>query len=207
MFELVDQACKNTGKAHEAVLADPGFCDYEALQKAEEQRQEEYFLPDMRFECTERQRGNRGAYDNSCFRREQDGGLICPEGKPMRLKREESFADGHTLSTYEGTACRECQVREKCTKGERRTVSIDSREPFRDMMREKLRSDRGRETYMKRQGIAEPLHGDDQKNRGWKQHHLRGLAKASLEFLLIRIATNLGKMVRYKAVAIMALSP
>jgi glucose/arabinose dehydrogenase len=63
-------------------------------------------------------------------------------------------------------------------------------------MRKKLRTDRGRETYMKRQGIAEPLHGDDQKNRGWRQHHLRGLLRARGEFLLIRIATNLGKIVR-----------
>jgi len=60
---------------------------------------------------------------------------------------------------------------------------------------------------MKRQGIAEPLHGDDQKNRGWRQHHLRGLSKASLESVLIRIATNLGKIVRYRAAEIMALCP
>jgi hypothetical protein len=32
-------------------------------------------------------------------------------------------------------------------------------------------------------------------------------SKASLEFALIRIATNLGKVVRYRASAIMALSP
>jgi len=60
---------------------------------------------------------------------------------------------------------------------------------------------------MKRQGIAEPLHGDDQKNRGWKQRHLRGLSKASLEFVLIRITTNLGKIVSYRAAEIMALCP
>ncbi len=105
----------------------------------------------------------------------------------MRLRGVENFDDGHTVSRYEGTACEGCPAREKCTKGERRTVAIDSRQCFREAMREKLRSDRGRETYMKRQGIAEPLRGDDQKNRGWRQHHLRGLSKASLEFVLIRI--------------------
>lgn len=81
---------------------------------------------------------------------------------------------------------------------------MDSREPFREMMREKLRSDYGRETYMKRQAIVEPIHGDDQKNKGWTQHHLRGKAKAALEFILVRIATNLGKIARYRAMRLMA---
>ena len=61
-------------------------------------------------------------------------------------------------------------------------------------MREKLKSKKGRETYMKRQGFIEPVHGDDQKNKGWKQHHLRGAAKAAMEFVLMRISTNLGIM-------------
>jgi hypothetical protein len=73
-------------------------------------------------------------------------------------------------------------------------------------MRAKLRSDYGRETYMKRQGIVEPVHGDDQMNKGWRQHHLRGKAKATAEFLLVRIATNLGKIVRYRPMRLMALS-
>lgn len=144
LFELVDQARENTGKAHEAVLADPGFCDYEALQKVAEERKEECFLPDKRFEVAERQKEIRDAYDNSRFRRCEDGSLMCPEGQVMRLRSVERFDDGHTRSMYEGTACQECRAREKCTKGERRRVSIDSREPYREMMREKLRSDRGR---------------------------------------------------------------
>ena len=28
LFELVDQARENTKQVHEAVMADPGFCDY-----------------------------------------------------------------------------------------------------------------------------------------------------------------------------------
>ena len=59
---------------------------------------------------------------------------------------------------------------------------------------------------MKRQGLSEPLHGDDQKNKGWKQHHLRGLARVAGEFLLIRIATNLGKMVRNRSPEILAMA-
>jgi hypothetical protein len=73
-------------------------------------------------------------------------------------------------------------------------------------MREKLSSDAGREAYMKRQGASEPVHGDDQKNKGWTQHHLRGLAKARGEFLLIRIATNIAKIIKYRSPEILALA-
>ena len=73
-------------------------------------------------------------------------------------------------------------------------------------MREKLSSDRGREAFTKRQGLSEPLHRVDQENRGWKQHHLRGLARVAGEFLLIRIATNLGKMVKYRSPEILAMA-
>ena len=85
-----------------------------------------------------------------------------------------------------------------------RTMSVDGRDLFREKMREKLRSAHGRETYMKRQGIVEPGHGDDQQNKGWRQHHLRGKRKAAGEFMLVRIAMNLGKIARYRAMRLMA---
>jgi transposase len=207
LFEMVDQAKENTGQGHEAVLADPAFCDYERLEKAEEEREEEYFLPDGRMRSESTEDGNDGRYTRERFRKTKSGKVICPQGGEMMLKGVQQHEDGHTVSVYEGTGCPECPVRERCTKGKRRTLSIDSREGYRDRMRTKLRSERGRERYMKRQGIAEPLHGDDQKNRGWRQHHLRGLQKAQGEFLLIRIATNLGKIVRYRAAEVLALSP
>ena len=103
------------------------------------------------------------------------------------------------MEKYIGIGCVECPSKEKCTKGEHRFLNVDLRESFREKMREKLRSNKGREIYMKRQGLAEPPHGDDQKNKGWNQHHLRGLEKATGEFILIRIATDLAKIIKYKS--------
>lgn len=204
LFSLVDQAKQNAGQAHENVLADPGFCDYETLKKAECERDEEYYLPDRRLAVTEDDTQDRGKYDSAHFEK-KDGKVVCPEGKAMALKAVKSLGEGNTLSIYEGQECESCHKRSKCTKGKKRTISVDSREPFRERMREKLRSDHGREIYMKRQGIVEPVHGDDQQNKGWRQHHLRGKTKAALEFTLVRIATNLGKIARYRAMRLMAL--
>ncbi len=186
------------------MLADPGFCDYDALKRAECEREEEYYLPDKRFAVTEEDATSRRKYDSSNFEK-KDGKVVCPEGKPLELKTVKSLGEGDTVSIYEGVECPGCPQREKCTKGKKRTIGVDSREPFRERMREKLRRDPGRETYMKRQGIVEPVHGDDQQNKGWRQHHLRGKARAALEFMLVRIATNLGKIARYRAMKLMAI--
>ncbi len=199
LLELVDATIENTGDKHENVAADAGYCDYELLQKVEEEREENFLVPDRRFETTEKDNASKGKYDKSHFEKKDDGDIVCPEGSPMKLKTINKNDDGHTVSIYEGTNCEDCLSHDKCTKGKKRTIAIDSREPFREIMREKLRSDSGRELYMKRQGIVESTHGDDQKNKGWRQHHLRGNAKAALEFMLIRIGSNLGKIARYKA--------
>jgi len=126
----------------------------------------------------------------------------------MQIAHETHFDDGHTERTFVGTGCAGCPSRSACTKAKdgKRHVSYDSREPFRDVMRERLRSSEGREAYRRRQGIVESNHGHDQKNLGWRQHHLRGLPKATLEFQLLRLAGNIGKIARYKARELLALA-
>ena len=206
LLPLVDAAKQNTGGQHEKVLADSGFCDYQTLQKVEEERHEEFYLPDQRFEAAKDPDHEPAKYPPDRFQRDEDGGLRCPEGHPMKYQRTVSHEDGYQLQVYEGTACEGCPSHDRCTRRKKRTVQVDSRECFRDTMRARLSSDAGREAYMKRQGASEPPHGDDQKNRGWTQHHLRGMAKARGEFLLIRIATNLAKIIRYRSPEILALA-
>jgi hypothetical protein len=60
------------------VLADPGFCDYETLKHAECEREEEYYLPDRRFEVTEEGATSRGKYDSSNFEK-KDGKVFAPK--------------------------------------------------------------------------------------------------------------------------------
>lgn len=204
LLPMVDKARDNTGGVHENVMADSAFGGYDLMEKAED-RPEEYYIPDKRFEVTEKGQTAKGKFDSSNFEKREDGTIVCPAGHAMVLKREEQKADGHTERNYEGTGCASCEDREKCTKGKKRTLSVDSREPFRERMREKLRTDKGREIYMKRQGLVEAGHGDDQQNKGWRQHLLRGKAKAALEFMLIRIGSNLGKIVTYRRTEILAL--
>lgn len=201
LFAMVDAAEKNTGKPFESILADSGFADYETLRAMEEDREENFLVPDKRNEITASGETSRGEYDKSKFIAEEDGAtMTCPQKTHMKLIREVYFDDGHIERTFIGDGCAACPKQSACTKAKdgKRRVSYDSREPFRDIMRERLLTTEGREAYRKRQGIVEPNHGHDQKNLGWKQHHLRGLQKAALEFLLLRLAGNIGKIARYK---------
>jgi transposase len=201
LFGLVDAATENAGGNFKNVLADSGFADYETLEKMETERDETYHVPDRRKDVTESGEAARGAYDKSLFVMDDDGVMHCPQGKVMKVQTTSRHEDGHTVTIFIGTGCSSCSVRSQCTKAKTgvRSVMYDSREPCRDVMRDRLQSEAGREVYRKRQGIVEPAHGHDQKNSGWKQHFLRGHPKAGAEFMLIRLAQNIGKIARHKA--------
>jgi hypothetical protein len=124
----------------------------------------------------------------------------------MKLKNTMDYDDGHKVFVYQGTGCEECPLKTKCCSGKIRTISIDSRIPYRDLMRKKLSTPSGRELYSKRQGLIESLHCDDQKNKKWIQHYLRGLKKVAMEFLLIRIAVNPGTIIKHRADVVISFS-
>ena len=198
LLKIVDKSIENTGEKHEEITADCGFCDYNILQEVDEKRTEEFYLPDRRYETSKNGETKNGKYHIEKFTKDESGDYVCPAGLKMKCIQTKEYEDGHTVTIYEGTGCENCDKKEKCTKGKKRRINVDSRVIYRDEMREKLKSEKGRETYMKRQGLIEPVHGDDQKNKGWIQHHLRGAFKAAMEFVLIRITTNLGIMIKHK---------
>jgi hypothetical protein len=203
LFPLIDMVKFNTEAIFENVLADCAFGSFENYEKME-QREEEFFVPDEISIGMERGKFQRNGYAREFFKKTADGNYLCPEGQLMDFKSRVKRRD-HEVDIYKGTMCSTCDKRKLCTSGKIRTLQIDTRSKFQDEMRKKLKTDRGREIYMKRKWIAEPNHGDDQKNRGWKQHHLRGLFKASREFLLIKIGTNLRKIVKYRRVEVLGL--
>ena len=199
LLKMVDSSNENIGGEHKNVSADCGFCDYEVLEMVEEQRNEEFYVPDRLYEHSKKDASEKKRYGLEQFSKDNDGNYICPAGNTMKYVGVVKNVQGDEVEKYIGTGCNRCALKDNCTKGKQRSLYIDLRECYREKMREKLSSEKGREIYMKRQGLVEPLHGDDQKNKGWKQHYLRGLEKATGEFLLVRIATNLGKIIKYKS--------
>jgi transposase len=195
LLPIVDAAIKNVGgKKFSNVTADAGFCSYKILEQVELERLEVFYIPDQKH-MNVKTGVFRGKYDNSRFI--FDGGTMkCPADKEMNVT-----TDTEEKKVYSGVGCDTCPQKEKCTDGKTRTVTVVPEMKYRNIMREKLNTEEGRGMYSRRQGTVEPTHGDDQKNKGWKQHHLRGSFKAALEFSLIRIAANIGKMIKYKSLS------
>jgi len=202
---LVEQYVKNTELHHDNILADSGFQSYGNLEKMEKMP-ENFFVPDKLFESTKGKEGEEKKFGQEQFQKNDDGIYRCPAGKVMEEVRTVTTSDGGTAVIYQCENCLNCTVKEKCTSGQTRQIVVDTREPLREKMREKLRSPEGREIYMKRQGLIESIHGDDQKNKGWIQHLLRGFEKAKGEFILIRIVQNLRCIVKYRRDEILACS-
>ncbi len=63
-------------------------------------------------------------------------------------------------------------------------------------MREKLKTDAGREVYAQRKHIVEPVFGQTKEARGFRRFSFRGLAKVSGEWDLICLTHNLLKLFR-----------
>ncbi len=101
-----------------------------------------------------------------------------------------------SLLLYRGESCRECAVKERCTTGEVRTVSRDGREPLLEAMRDKLRSEEGRQIYKKRAYTVEPVFGQLKWDGRKLSMDLRGLVKVRGEFLLMCLVHNVKKIVK-----------
>jgi transposase len=201
LFPLVDMANANTTKRFKNVIADCGFGGFEVYEKTENEmseREENFLIPDKRSQAQKEGKLTKRGFAQEYFKQDEEGNYICPMGYVMQEKKRTKRLD-HMVDIYLGTGCAECEAHAECTKGKVKRITIDTRAVYQKKMRDKLDSDKGREIYRKRQGIVEPVHGDDQKNQGWIQHHLCGLFKAAAEFYLVRIGTNLKKIVKYGA--------
>jgi transposase len=204
LLTLVEQSVENTGDHHKNVTADCGFQSYANLEKMED-RPEDFFVPDRRHESSNRGNDEK-KYSQEQFRKNEDGTYSCPAGRIMKSIRTIATPDGGEAVIYETETCWNCMVKGRCTSGQKRQIVLDKREPLREKMRKKLKTDLGHEMYMRRQGLIEPIHGDDQKNSGWIQHLLRSFKKARGEFMLIRLAGNLRSMVKHRGAEILAFS-
>jgi len=165
LLELVDTAKENTGGSHENVMADSAFGGYQVFEKAEQERAEQFFVPDTRLAAGEKGEGDKGKFDGSRFEKREDGTVICPAGHPMVLKAERQ-EESHTVRIYAGTACEGCALRENCTTAKQRTLNVDSREP----LREQMRGDRGQRDLHEAAG--------HRGSRAWGRSAQQGLAAA-----------------------------
>ena len=114
----------------------------------------------------------------------------------MRRYQEMKRQGKPPLTIYRGESCKGCAVKKECTRGPARRLTRDGREGLLEAMREKLRSQEGREIYKKRLYTVEPVLGDMKWNRRKLIMNLRGVEKVRGEFLLMCLVNNIKKIVK-----------
>ena len=85
-------------------------------------------------------------------------------------------------------------MKKACIKAVNRIISRDPREHLLVEMKGKLRTDEGKELYLGRMYTAEPVFGQMKPNRGFREFLLRGKEKVNVEFLMMCIVHNIGKI-------------
>ena len=121
---------------------------------------------------------------------------ICPEGKKLRRLQELKREGKPPFIIYRGESCRQCVLKNECTRGSGRRITRDGREGLLEMVRDRLRSEEGKRIYIKRLYTVEPVFGHIKWNQRKPMMSLRGLVKVRGEFLLMCLAHNVKKITK-----------
>jgi transposase len=140
-------------------------------------------------------------YAADCFAYDATRDLwLCPADKVLELQATLPGTRGRpSKHRYLASPldCATCPLRAHCLPlGEDRRVLVTQRCRTTGGMRFKLRQPDARRRYARRKVIVEPLFGQLKADRGFTALSLRGLSRATGEWLLACLAHNLGKLLR-----------
>jgi len=123
---------------------------------------------------------------------------ICPAEKLLHLMPPGAMGRPSTNQYVAAPAdCADCPLRAACLKpgDDRRLLQAQGRRSA-GAMRFKLRQPDARRRYARRKVIVEPVFGQLKDARGFTTFTVRGLVRATGEYLLACLAHNLGKLLR-----------
>ena len=179
-------------------LADAGYGSYNNYLFCEERGMEKY----MKFTMYEKESKDKKYRDDPYrainFAIDQDGYMVCPNGKRFYFLKTEPVKGnqyGRTQEYYQCEDCDGCSHREQCHKsGENRIVRINEElTQFHEEVLENLNSVHGALLRMNRSIQSEGAFGGIKWNRGYKRLRRRGLENVILEVGLISCGFNLHK--------------
>lgn len=122
--------------------------------------------------------------------------FICPQGKILKHRTAVEKTRIHTYRATESD-CKACPVRNTCTKGKKRSLSV----PFDDALRQRLIAMQDTEAFRQSRRLrkkVEMLFAHMKQHFRFTRLKLRGLAGASEEFLMMATIQNLRRLVRLR---------
>lgn len=143
------------------------------------------------------QKSTEGGLDNSRFDVDfQNKKALCPLGIASSSWKEKQ--DGHIDVGFPAKKCRECPLKERCTKADRRILRVQPEAVFKYQkhIREREKDDDFTREYSLRAG-AEALQSEIIRIAG-RQSTVRGVAKTTIKYVLTAVAVNFGRLLRWQ---------
>ena len=180
-------------------VADAGYGSYNNYIYCEEHSMEKF----MKFTMFEKETKDKKYRDNPYravnFSRDEDGNLVCPNGKKFIFKYEKKVRKnkyGRTEEIYECEDCEGCPYRSECCKKTKTNRTISLNRELTSMHEEvinNLQSVHGSLLCMNRSIQSEGTFGIIKWNRSYKRLFRRGINNVILELTLISCGYNLYK--------------
>ncbi len=187
IYEKIIETTENRPKE---ITADAGYYSGETYLYLEWKKIDGY-IPESR------DKKEIGKYDRRNFRYDkQRDEYICPEGNKLRFDFN-GMRNGVRYKAYKCKECPSCKVKEVCISketGKYRQVLIYENDIFKEKMRKKLSSNKGREKIRRRKAIVEPVFAQIKYIMGFNRFLLRGIEKVKTEFSLMSTAYNIKKL-------------
>ena len=192
-------------------VADAGYGSYNNYLFCEEHGMEKYMKFTMFEKETKSEKYHTNPYRAVNFKRDEQGSLICPNGKRFVFRKNQHVKGnkyGRTEEVYECESCEGCPHRSACCKSTKgnRTIRINRElTSFHEEVISNLESIHGALLCMNRSIQAEGTFGVIKWDRSYKRLLRRGKENVLLELTLISCGFNLykyhNKKVRVKRIA------
>lgn len=193
---VAQEVVETVGRVPWEFSADSGYHSPETLEGLEERSDwNAYISPQRRSRAQE----ERLSWEDFEYEAAADA-YHCPGGDVLWFQKEVVLR-GVVWRQYRSGRweCGSCAYRERCAGDEgRRVMLVAPHSMLVAKMRGKASSEAGTAARELRKSTVERVFGVMKSVMGLRQFLLRGLARASVEFRLASIATNVGKLVRYR---------
>ena len=191
------------GKQSSHIIADAGYGSEENYQMLENELIE-FYIPYNTFRKEQKKKFLQNPFhpQNLFYNPDLDF-LVCPMGQRMEkkyikhTKTSNGFEQQNTV--YQAQNCQECPLRSMChkSKGNRKIEINHNLKRLKNIAKNALLSQEGKQIYQKRCIEPEPVFGNIKHNKGRSRFTLRSKPKVNIEFGLIAMAHNLAKWVAW----------
>lgn len=187
------------GKYPKYPIADAGYGSYNNYLYCEQHGMEKFMKFTMFEKETKNEKYRNNPYRAVNFLQDEDGDLVCPNGKKFKFRNEQHVRGnnyGRTEEIYECESCENCKYKQECCPkaNGNRTIRLNRElTKFHEEVIHNLGCIHGALLCMNRSIQAEGTFGVIKCDKSYKRLRRRGMDNVVLEFFMVACGYNLYK--------------